>query len=199
MVNKEFNLNEFGRLAIKQNLEKTFEMMLVDMKIDRNDPHFAGTPERMARMYVDEIFRGLYHDEPKITTFPNDTTGQMVFLGNIDLFSTCGHHFKTFAGKAHIAYIPDKELIGISKLARITDWFARRPQVQENLTSNIADYIVDKIRPIGCGVMIEAIHNCVRVRGAKQSSSVMQTTALRGNFYDDKVTAEFYRNIDRLK
>ncbi len=192
---------EDPRTNMKIKLAQTFDQMLRDMGFDIYSPHLKDTPARMARMYVDEIFSGMYTSAPSFTVFPNTKENPgMVFLGNIDVFSTCSHHFKAFTGKAHIAYIPGESLVGISKLARITDWFARRPQVQEELTDQIADYIMEKLQPKGIGVTIEAVHNCIRVRGAKQSQSVMETTSLRGTFLSDKtVNDEFQRKIERLK
>jgi GTP cyclohydrolase I len=128
---------------------------------------------------------------PKFTVFDNTKNiDEMTYLGSIDIHSTCSHHFKSFSGKAYIAYLPGDKLVGISKLARIADWFARRPQVQEELTAEIADFLVEQLQPKGLGVHINAVHNCIRVRGAKQSSSVMKTTALRGCFKTDKTTSD---------
>ena len=190
------------RERMKALLEQDFTNMLHHMRLNTSHPHLADTPARMARMFVDEVFNGLYADPPKLTVFPN-TKGDkasMVFLGNIDIFSCCSHHFKDFVGKAHIAYIPGDYIVGISKLARIADWFARRPQVQEELTDSIADYIMEQLKPQGVGVCIRAVHNCIRVRGAKQSESEMLTTALRGTMLTNKTQAdEFYRNMERAE
>jgi len=177
------------------------EGMIRDLGLDMDSIHLKDSPERIARMYVDEIFSGIYNDQPKFTVFDNaKKVDEMVFLGGIDLFSTCSHHFKSFQGKAYIAYLPGDKLVGISKLARITDWFARRPQVQEDLTAEIANFLVDKLQPKGLGVHITAIHNCIRVRGAKQSTSEMKTTALRGCFRSDKtVSDEFMWMINQMK
>ncbi len=184
---------------MRANVEVAFEEVIRALCLDSYSPHLMGTPERMARMYVDEIFAGLYTDPPKVTTFPaSDIDTGMVFLGNIDIFSTCSHHFKSFSGKAHIAYIPGDRLVGISKLARIAHWYAARPQVQETLTNQIADFLITALDARGVGVSIEAVHNCIRVRGAKQSESVMYTTSLRGNFLENKtISDEFQMMITR--
>jgi len=198
----DFNSPEHHRAQMKARLEPIFNDMLLAMELDPEATHLKGTPERMARMYIDEIFVGLYSPKPRFTTFDNDTEStSMVFLGNIDIFSTCSHHFKAFTGFAHIAYIPkrDGQLVGISKLARIADWFARRPQVQEVLTDEIADFLMHELDAAGVGVDISAVHNCIRVRGAKQSQSIMNTTTLRGCFLKDKkVNDEFMAKIERL-
>lgn len=193
-------LSEAEKLTMKRKLKINFEEMIEIMKFDLNSPHLKGTPERMARMYVDELFTGCYTKAPRFTIFSNDTNSTgMVFLGNIDIFSTCAHHYKSFSGIAHIAYIPAKDLVGISKLARIANWYARRPQIQEILTDQIADCIQNLLDPIGVAVTIEAVHNCIRVRGASQSSSKMMTTSLRGSFLENKSqVAEFDHKIDRL-
>jgi len=178
-----------------KKLTKVFEKMLKVMDIDQNSIHFKETPERMARMYVNEVFKGLYFPEPKFTVFDDDSE-EMVFLGGIDVHSTCGHHFAAIKGTAAIGYIPNGKLVGISKLARITDYFARRPQVQEMLVADIADYLMEKLKPKGLGVYIAAQHGCIIARGAMQNDSIMKTTALRGCFLKDKTVAEeFYRNI----
>lgn len=190
------------RAEMKINLARVFQEMLVTMRLDPSHPHLKKTPERMAKMYVDEVYRGLYENPPELTLFPNKKGDQasMVFLGDIDVFSTCSHHFKDFVGKAHIAYIPGKTIVGISKLARIADWFSRRPQVQEELTDGIADYLQKTLEPQGVAVCIRAVHNCIRVRGAKQSESEMITTALRGCFLDNvSHKEEFYRHMQRME
>lgn len=182
-------------------LEKVFIDMIEAMGLSVDGIHTADTPHRMAKMYVNEVFKGLYFPAPKFTVFddPNNECNEMVFLGDIDIFSTCSHHFASISGKCHIGYIPGNKIVGISKLARVADWFARRPQVQENLTTEIADYLMEQLQPQGLGIHISAVHDCIRVRGAKQSSSVMKTTALRGCFKTDKTVAdEFLWNIKEL-
>lgn len=192
-------INNLSLKERKSGIEHHFEKIIEYLGIDLESTHFKGTPERIARMYVDEIFGGLYEEMPKFTVFDNEKDiSEMVCLGSIDINSTCGHHFKAFTGKAHIAYIPDKKLVGISKLARVADWFARRPQVQEDLNQEIACFLMEQLQPKGIGVAIEAVHNCIRVRGSKQSSSIMYTTVLKGCFLDDKtVKDEFYEMIKR--
>lgn len=196
-------MNDVTKDTMKANLEADFRLMLEHMQLDPEHPHLKDTPRRMARMFVDECFSGLYTPPPALTMFPNPDQREdaaMVFLGNVDIFSCCSHHFKDFIGKAHIAYIPGKNIVGISKLARIADWFARRPQVQETLTDSIADYLMEQLEAQGVAVCIRAVHNCIRVRGAKQSESEMITTALRGSFLSNKTQAdEFYRNMERVE
>ena len=177
------------------------EQFIEALGLDPESTHLKGSAERISRMYVNEIFGGLYEDQPRFTVFPNDNkVEEIVFLGDIDLHSVCSHHFKAFSGKAHIAYLPGDKLVGISKLARITDWFARRPQVQEDLNAQIADFLFEELDAKGVAVQITAVHNCIRTRGAKQSSSVMKTQALRGCFKTDKTMVdEFTQMIAQLR
>ena len=162
------------------------------------DPNMKGTPARVSKMYIRELLAGVYGEEPKITSFENvDKYTGMVFEGDIQIKSMCSHHLMPFEGKAYIAYIPKDRIIGLSKLNRIAEYFSRRAQVQENLTMQIHDYIVDKIGDnLGVAVYIEAKHLCVSHRGAK-NESVMKTAKLSGLFYENKNGArdEFYNMI----
>jgi GTP cyclohydrolase IA len=167
-----------------------------------NDPNMQDTPNRVAKMMIDDITRGKYQDEPRITTFDNvDKYSGMVFQGNIEVHSLCSHHMLGFSGKAHVAYIPNGKIIGLSKLNRIVDYYSRRPQVQENLTQQIHDHI-DRVCEgnTGVAVMIEASHSCVALRGIKQDST-MKTAKLSGAFKDPDELArkEFYDFIKGLK
>ncbi len=139
-----------------------------------------GTPQRVARAYR-ELFSGL-HDDPArhFQAFFREDYDEMVVLRDIPFHSMCEHHLLPFMGKAHVAYLPKDRVIGISKLARVVDAFAHRPQVQERLTSQIADIIMEKLKPRGVAVVIEAQHTCMIIRGVKKPGSVMITSALRG-------------------
>lgn len=195
------------KLSPEQMLKasESFGKFLIDLGFDnyQDNPHMADTPMRVTKAFVHDLFQGLYTDAPKVTAFENsDEYDGMVFQGNIDLKSCCSHHFLPFIGKAHVAYIPGKDgkVIGLSKLNRIVEWFARRPQVQENLTMQIADYI-DKVCEgnQGVAVMIEANHMCACVRGVRHDSTMM-TSKLTGAFKTDDATRnEFYRFVDKLK
>ena len=130
----------------------------------------------------EEIFSGI-SDDPKrhIKVFSEKDNDEIVVVRDIPLYSMCEHHLLPFVGKAHIAYIPsDGKVIGLSKLARIVDLFAKRPQLQERLTSQIADFLDEELRPIGIAVIVEAQHLCMTMRGAKAAGSMTQTSALRG-------------------
>jgi GTP cyclohydrolase I len=147
------------------------------------DPEREGlreTPRRMAEMYA-ELFSGLQEDpEQYLARMFDEDHHEMVALRDIPFNSMCEHHLMPFEGKAHIAYIPGGKVLGLSKLARIVDVYARRPQMQERLTSQIADLLAQKVHVKGCAVVLEAVHTCTTCRGVKKPGSVMVTSALRG-------------------
>lgn len=147
---------------------------------DPNRPGLQGTPERVARMYQ-ELFVGLREDPTRhFRALFEEEYDEMVVVRDIAFHSMCEHHLLPFMGKAHVAYIPRGKLVGISKLARTVDAFARRPQLQERLTNQIADLIMDQLNPKGVVVILEAEHTCMIVRGVKKPGSVLLTSALRG-------------------
>ncbi len=147
---------------------------------DPGRPGLTGTPQRVARAYR-ELFAGLQDDPGRhFKAFFREDYDEMVVLRDIAFHSMCEHHLLPFMGKAHVAYLPAGRVIGISKLARVVDAFAHRPQVQERLTGQIADIIMDKLKPKGVAVIIEAQHTCMIIRGVKKPGSVMITSALRG-------------------
>jgi GTP cyclohydrolase I len=168
-----------------------------------DDPNMTDTPRRVAKAFIEDLYQGCYNAPPKITAFDNiDKYDGIVFQGNIDVKSTCSHHALPFIGYAHVAYIPseDGKVIGLSKLNRIVEYFARRPQVQENLCSQIALYLDEVCEGNkGVAVVIEANHMCACVRGVKHNSTMM-TSKLLGAFKEDASTrTEFYKFIDILK
>ncbi len=148
-----------------------------------DDPDREGlrdTPARVARMYA-ELFSGLRQDPAEyLRTFFTERYDEMVALRDIPFNSLCEHHLMPFEGVAHIAYLPDGKIVGISKLARVVDAFAHRPQVQERLTSQIADLLFTTLAAKGVAVVMEATHTCMTCRGVKKSGSIMVTSALRG-------------------
>ena len=156
------------------------------------DPQREGlieTPARVARMYA-EIFAGLGDDPTRhLKLFDESKNDEMVVVRDIPLYSMCEHHLIPFMGKAHIAYIPqDGKVIGLSKLARIVDCFARRPQLQERLTAQVADFLDEHLHPMGVAVVIEAQHLCMTMRGARAAGSQTRTSALRGVMRSDART-----------
>jgi GTP cyclohydrolase I len=156
------------------------------------DPNLEGTDRRVAKMYL-EIFSGL--DEgtrPNLTTFANDEHyTSMVIQKEIPFYSMCAHHFVPFYGHGHIAYIPNERIIGLSKLPRLLDFFARRPQLQERLTEQVASVLEEELKPQGVMVVIEARHLCVEMRGVRKPGSVTVTSAIRGIFMQKAVREEF--------
>jgi GTP cyclohydrolase I len=166
--------------------------------LDRTDPNLAGTPERVAKMYL-ELFHGLDEGaEPTVTFFPNDERyTSMVMEKDIPFYSLCAHHFVPFYGHAHIAYVPNDKIVGLSKLPRILEFYARRPQLQERLTEQVATFLAEKLGPQGVMVVVEARHLCVEMRGVKKPGAVTVTSAIRGIFYNKPVREEFLDLLNR--
>ncbi len=163
------------------------------------DPDREGlrdTPRRVADMY-EEVFAGLAIDPSEYLSVGfEESHKEMVVLRDIPFTAFCEHHLLPFVGKAHVGYIPAGRIVGLSKLARVVEGFARRPQLQERLTSQIADTIVGTLKPTGVGVVIEAQHFCMIMRGVKKPGSVMVTSAMRGIFKTNPPTrAEFLEFI----
>lgn len=152
------------------------------------DPDREGllrTPNRVARAYG-ELMAGLREDpRAHLRTVFNERYDEVVLLRDITFHSLCEHHLLPFVGKAHVAYLPDGKVVGLSKLARLVEGYARRPQVQERLTTQIADALMEELNPIGAACVIEATHTCMTIRGAKKPGSIMVTSALRGIFKDN--------------
>lgn len=165
----------------KEIIRQAVREILLAVGEDPDRPGLQETPQRVANMY-EELFAGLSEDPKRhLKLFDEPSNDEMVIVRDIPFSSMCEHHLLPFVGKAHIAYIPsDNKIIGLSKLARIVDNFAKRPQVQERLTHDIADFLNEELSPKGVAVIIEAEHLCMSIRGAKASGSQTQTSALRG-------------------
>jgi len=172
--------------------------IMSELNLDLEDPNFSETPARVAKMYL-EMFHGLREGaEPKVTTFPNDEGyHHMVIEREIPFYSMCAHHFVPFYGHAHIAYIPRSEVVGLSKLPRILEFYAKRPQLQERLTEQVAEFLWSRLDPLGVMVVIEARHLCVEMRGVKKAGALTTTSALRGCFADRLVREEFLALLRR--
>lgn len=184
-----------------KDAEEAYGKFLDALRIDwRSDPNSQDTPKRVAKSFVNDLISGCYTDPPKITAFDNlNKYDGIVFQGNIDVKSICSHHNLSFIGKAHVAYIPGSKVIGLSKLNRVVEWFARRPQVQENLTMQIHDYLNEVCEGNGgVAVMIECNHLCACVRGVKHNS-IMKTAKVSGAFKNDPACREeFYDFVKAL-
>ena len=170
--------------AMEKHFSKVLEHLccLTPFKLD--DPNLVDTPKRLAMSYL-EMFAGLGVNMDSIanTTFPANDYDNMVILKNIEFTSVCSHHFKSINGHVSIGYLPSKDkVLGVSKLARIVDIYAKRPQIQEQLTNEIMYEIIRAIQPRGVGVVIEAQHNCISSRGVEKKDAVMVTSAVSGEF-----------------
>jgi GTP cyclohydrolase I len=174
----------------RARIEKAVREILIAVGEDPDRDGLQRTPERIANMYA-EVFAGL-HDDPSrhLTVTFEEEHDEMVMVRDIPLHGMCEHHLVPFAGRAHVAYIPgdDGRITGLSKIARLVDGFAKRPQVQERLTTQIADALVHVLQPAGVLVMIEAEHFCMSMRGVKKPGSLTITSAVRGLFKDDSRT-----------
>ncbi len=173
----------------KPRIEAAIREILIAIGEDPDREGLVETPDRVARMY-EEIFSGLEEKPEKhLKIFTEEDNDEMVVVRDIPLYSMCEHHLIPFIGKAHIAYIPgDGRVIGLSKLARIVNCFARRPQLQERLTSQVADFLFDNLQPQGVAVVVEAEHLCMTMRGARASGSQTRTSAMRGIMRSDART-----------
>ena len=168
-----------------ERIEKAVREILLAVGEDPQREGLRDTPNRVARMYS-ELLAGHHHDPEKhMERVFHENYDEIVLLRDIPFSSFCEHHMMPFIGKAHVAYLPDGKVLGLSKIARILDCFAKRLQVQERLTGQVADFFMEKLKPKGVAVVIEASHSCMTIRGAQKPGSVMVTSALRGIFIRD--------------
>jgi GTP cyclohydrolase I len=197
-VGLETPMRETGldRDAKYERIRDSFQTIAETLGLDLSDDSLQETPHRIAKMYVDEIFGGLdYGSFPKISVIDNKMqVEEMVLVDDIDLVSTCEHHFVTIDGSARVAYIPGTKIIGLSKINRIVRFFAQRPQVQERLTQQVLVALQTLLETDDVAVTINATHYCVKARGVRDSNSSTRTTALGGAFKSDPATrGEFLR------
>jgi GTP cyclohydrolase I len=166
-------------------IEKAVREILIAVGEDPDREGLLKTPNRVARAYG-ELMAGMRTD-PRVhlKTVFNERYDEVVLLRDIQFHSLCEHHLLPFTGRAHVAYLPDGKVVGLSKLARLVEGFARRPQVQERLTTEIADALMEELSPQGAACVIEATHTCMTIRGANKPGSTMVTSALRGVFKDN--------------
>ena len=169
-----------GRADSRERIAAAVTEILDAIGEDPSRQGLKGTPQRVARAYL-ELFAGMGEDPSRhFGAVFEEQYDEMVVLRDIPFHSMCEHHLLPFMGKAHVAYLTDGRVVGISKLARVVDTLAHRPQVQERLTNQIADIIMDHLQPKGVAVVLEAQHTCMIIRGVKKPGSVMITSALRG-------------------
>ncbi len=196
MQDNDFDTSE--RLTLKRNrlaqdrvaeMERVFGDLLDAVGEDRNRQGLLKTPGRAARSFefLTQGYRQTVDEVVNDAIFDSDAS-EIVMVKDIELYSMCEHHLLPFIGKAHVAYIPNGKVIGLSKVARIVDVFARRLQIQEQLTTQIADALMQSLHPLGVAVVIEAKHLCMMMRGVEKQNSIMKTSCLLGSFKDDART-----------
>ncbi|MDR1812783.1 MAG: GTP cyclohydrolase I FolE [Candidatus Fibromonas sp.] len=183
-----------------KKIEDGFRLVLEGLGENPSREGLQKTPERIAKMYA-ELLCGLNNREKEediLATQFVEKYDEMILLKDIPVTSICEHHFLPFSGVAHLAYVPGDRIVGLSKLARAVDFYARRPQVQERLTTQIAELIHKSLEPQGVGVVLECVHTCMTIRGIKKTGSVMFTSKLIGSFKSNATTrAEFFSMIGK--
>jgi GTP cyclohydrolase I len=168
-----------------ERIRKAVQEILLAVGEDTERDGLKKTPERVARMYA-ELLGGMHEDPKKhLSSVFTENYDEIVLLRDVPFYSICEHHLMPFIGSANVAYLPSGTVLGVSKLARVVDCFARRLQTQERLTYKIADFIMNSLKPQGVAVVLEASHSCMTIRGIKKPGSVMVTSALRGIFKRD--------------
>lgn len=198
--NDNQTLTEEERYEMIVHLEKNIAEMLDILRISRKDPNSTHTPLRVAKMLVNELLIGRYEPPPKITVFPNRKhVNNLIISQGIEVMSMCSHHWQTISGRCVIGYIPGDYVVGVSKLSRIVQWFARRPQIQEELGEQIADYIQKMLKPKALGVVIKAKHYCMIARGVEESEeeTEMITSVMRGYMLNDQSLRNEFLNLIR--
>ncbi len=192
-------VSEEKRNEMIKQVEKKYEEIFDILRISRDDPNSTETPHRIAKMFVNELLVGRFSEPPQNTVFPNrKNVDELIISKGITVMSVCSHHWQPISGTCSIGYIPDQHVLGLSKLSRVVDWFARRGQIQEELGEQIADYLENLIKPKALGVVIKAKHYCMIARGVKasESRSQMVTSVMRGYLRsNDKLRNEFMKLI----
>lgn len=185
--------------VVKPEIEEAVNQLLIAFGEDVNREGLERTPERVARMY-DELLAGYRVDPYALineAVFDVDYD-DMVIVRDIEFYSMCEHHLLPFIGKAHVAYIPSGKVIGLSKIPRVVDLFARRLQVQERMTSQISEFLEAAINPLGVAVVVEGMHLCSKIRGVKKADARMVTSSMTGVFRDNRTTRqEFLFHLER--
>lgn len=194
MRSDAFDLDDKTKIDL---IESRFEEIMQILGLDLQDDSLKGTPRRVAKMYVQEIFKGLNPENaPKIALFENKYQyDQMLVEKDITLYSNCEHHFVPIVGKAHVAYISRGRVIGLSKINRVVEYFAKRPQVQERLTVQIAHYLKDALQTEDVAVLVDAKHLCVSSRGVEDTTSSTITATYLGRFQEEATRAEFLKYV----
>ena len=187
--------------ALVDEVTEKMQAVLDSLVIDTdNDHNTQETAKRVAKMFVLETFSGRYLPQPKITAFPNANQYDEVYVtGPITIRSTCAHHFQGIKGKCYIGVFPGKNVIGLSKFNRLVHWISSRPQIQEEMTVQIADAVMEATEAKGIAVLVQAEHMCMTMRGVKEHDSAMTTSVLRGVFRDDpSLKQEFFNIVSKM-
>ncbi|PCJ67379.1 MAG: GTP cyclohydrolase I FolE [Bacteroidetes bacterium] len=195
MRSDAFDLSDNDKI---DKIEEHFKAIMETLGLDLTDDSLSRTPRRVAKMYVKEIFSGLNpKNKPAVTLFENKYGyNQMLVEKNISVYSVCEHHFVPIIGKAHVAYIADSKVIGLSKIHRMVKYYAKRPQVQERLTKQISEALKSTLGIEDVAVAIDARHMCVECRGVEDVTSSTITSALSGQFLKESTRSEFLRFIE---
>ena len=196
------SLNEGDLQKIEDDVAEAFQGVLKALVINTTDDHNSkDTARRVAKMFVHELFKGRYYPPPEVTAFPNAKKYDQIYItGPISIDSTCAHHFQPITGSCYIGVFPDEKVIGLSKFNRMVDWIASRPQIQEEMTEQIADMVEKETSALGVAVIIKAEHFCMTARGVKEHESEMMTSVVRGIFRDEPTTkAEFFSLLNNMK
>jgi GTP cyclohydrolase IA len=167
---------------VTEKMQGVLQSLVIDVEHDHNT---QGTARRVAKMYLNEVFKGRYLPSPPVTEFPNASNlNELMIVGPMTIRSACSHHFCPIIGKLWIGIMPNQHsnLIGLSKYARLADWILSRPQIQEEAISQIADLFMDLVKPDGLAIVMEADHFCMHWRGVKDSDSLMLNSVMRGSF-----------------
>ena len=194
-------INEGELELLVDEVADKFQGVLTSLVIDtENDHNTQDTARRVAKMFVKETFSGRYRNVPKITAFPNMGYKSLYTTGPISIRSTCAHHFQAIKGKCYVGVFPGRNVIGLSKFNRLVDWIASRPQIQEEMTIQIADIIEEETQAEGIAVLVQAEHGCMTMRGVKEHESDMTTSVMRGVFRDyPHLKEEFFNIVARMK
>lgn len=195
MIDGAFDLSDEEKMVI---IEKHFRTIMETMGLDLRDDSLNGTPHRVSKMFIKEIFSGLNPaNKPKISVFDNKFEyNRMLIESDISFNSTCEHHFLPIVGKAHVAYVSSGKVIGLSKLNRIVDYFARRPQVQERMTRQIFNELKSILETESVMIVVAAEHLCVSSRGIQDKTSITTTIEYGGDFEDKQYRDDFYKLIN---
>jgi GTP cyclohydrolase I len=191
-----------GELPLLQaEVEEKMQAVLQSLVIDTTNDHNTNeTARRVAKMYIKEVFGGRYHAAPKVTAFPNMGYKSLYTSGPISIRSTCAHHLQNIVGNAWVGIVPDKEVIGLSKFNRLIQHIAERPQIQEEMTSQIADALKEYAKTDHIAVVVKATHHCMTHRGVREHESDMTTAIMLGAFHDDTALRnEFYAILSTMK